>query len=62
MNTIYLNVKTNQGIETVDEFTKEENQNPKEFRAYVNKMVNEYHMAKMNVYKSTRSTKEWKTK
>jgi len=62
MNTVYLNMKTSQGVETVDEFTKEENQTSKEFRLYVNQMCKEYHIAGMGVYKSQRSTNDWKTK
>lgn len=62
MQTIYLNIKTSQGVETVDEFTREQNQSTKEFRLYVKQMVNEYQIAGMNVYKSSRSTNEWKTK
>lgn len=57
---IYLNMKTAQGIETVDEFTREEKQAPKEFRAYVSQMVKEYHLAGMQVYRSSRCTKDWK--
>lgn len=60
--TIYLNMKTSHGTETVDEFTREPNQSSKEFRAYVSKMVNEYHLAGMNVYRSSRCTREWSTK
>lgn len=60
--TIYLNMKTSQGVETIDEFTRGENQPPKEFRSYVAKMVSEYHLAGMNVYRSSRPTKEWKEK
>jgi hypothetical protein len=62
MTTIFLNMKTNQGVETVDEFSKEENQTSREFRQYVSKMVKEYHLANMNVYTSSRCTKEWKNK
>jgi hypothetical protein len=62
MNTVYLNMKTQQGIETVDEFSREEGQNPKDFRKYVSEMVSEYHLAGMNVYKSSRPNKEWKQK
>jgi len=62
MNTIYLNMRTSQGVETVDEFTREENQTPKEFRLYVNQMVKEYQIAGMNVYKSSRCTNDWKQK
>ncbi|HTF27218.1 MAG TPA: hypothetical protein VK625_00160 [Flavitalea sp.] len=60
MATVYLNTRTSQGVETVDEFTREAGQDPKEFRKYVNEMVSNYHLAGMNVYKSTRPTKEWK--
>lgn len=62
LETIYLNMKTSQGVETVDEFTQETNQYWKDFRKYVHKMVNEYHISGMNVYISTRCTKEWKDK
>lgn len=62
MTTIYLNVKGNYGVETVDEFTKEENQSSKEFRAYVSKMVSEYQLSGQNVYRSSRCTKDWKNK
>jgi len=62
MKTIYLNMQTSQGVETVDEFTREENQTPKVFRLYVNQMVKEYQIAGMNVYKSSRCTNDWKTK
>lgn len=60
MNTTYLNMRTSQGVETVDEFTKETTQSPKEFRQYVNSMVKEYQIAGMNVYRSSRCTNDWK--
>jgi hypothetical protein len=60
--TIYLNLKTNLGTETVDEFSRETSQSPKDFRKYVNDMVKEYRLAGMSVYKSSRSTKEWRNK
>lgn len=59
---IYLNMRTSQGVETVDEFTREVNQSPKDFRVYVNKMIAEYRLAGMNVYRSNRCTKEWANK
>jgi len=62
MGTIFLNIKTNLGTETVDEFTREENQTLKEFKKYVNQIVNEYQIAGLNVYKSIRSTNDWKNK
>ncbi|MCB0448431.1 MAG: hypothetical protein KDD03_13170 [Gelidibacter sp.] len=59
MRTVYLNMRTSQGVETVDEFTREQGQEPKEFNRYVNKMAGEYRLAGMNVYKSRRKTKDW---
>ncbi len=60
--TTYLNMKTPHGVEKVDEFTKEPTQSYKDFKAYISKMVNEYHLAGMNVYRSSRCTKEWAKK
>ena len=60
--TIYLNMKSVYGIETVDEFTREVEQSPIRFRKYVNDMVKCYRENGMNVYKSQRPTKEWLTK
>lgn len=61
MQTIYLNMKGNYGTETVDEFTREPNQKWSEFRKYVRQMITEYTLAGMNVYSSSRCTKDWKT-
>lgn len=60
--TTYLNLKTSEGVETVDQFTKGEDapKNYREFRRYVNEMLKEYHIAGMNVYKSQRCTNDWK--
>lgn len=60
MTTIYLNLKSSTGVETVDEFTQEPNQTWREFRKYVSNMVSEYQLAGMNVYRSSRCTKDWK--
>lgn len=65
MATIYLNVRYSTGVETVDEFTKGSDNAPegaKEFSLYVNQMVKEYRLAGIQVYKSQRSTNEWKNK
>ena len=56
---VFLNWRGPQGRETVDEFTREENQTPKEFRAYVRKMISEYSLAGMNIYRSSRCCKGW---
>ena len=62
--TIYLNMRTSDGVETVDEFTRGEDSpaNPKEFRKYVSDMAREYRMSGMNVYQSSRCTKDWRNK
>lgn len=57
--TVYLNWRGPRGRETVDEFTKESDKSAKEFRAYVNDMVIEYHVAGMNVYQSSRKCANW---
>ena len=62
MRTIYLNMKSAHGVETVDEFTREKGQSPREFRKYVSDMVKEYHLAGMNVYRSQRCTNDWRNK
>lgn len=58
--TTYLNLKTSQGRETVDQFDKQDGQSNKEHRAYVRNMVKEYHLAGMNVYTSSRCCANWK--
>ena len=58
--TIYLNWKTPNGIETIDEFTKKPGQSHKEFKAYVAEMMREYHLARIAVYQSSRPCKDWK--
>ena len=59
---VYLNMKSPNGVETVDEFTQGEEGNSEkftEFRQYINQMKNEYKRAGMNVYESSRPTDEW---
>jgi hypothetical protein len=60
---VFLNWRTGQGVETVDEFTQGSDDAPagrREFRAYVNEMISEYHMAGMAVYRSSRPCRGWK--
>lgn len=59
---VYLNMKSNIGVETVDEFTREPGRDPKEFNAYVRKMIDEYRLSGMAVYSSTRCSKDWNAK
>jgi len=62
MKTIYLNMRTSYGVETVDEFTKEPAQTSREFGKYVREMVLNYHQLGMAVYQSCRCTKDWRAK
>jgi hypothetical protein len=59
MKTVYINFKGSYGIETVDEFTPELGQSWLEFNRYVNEMLREYRMSGMNVYRSSRPTRDW---
>lgn len=56
----YLNWKSTKGRETVDEFSREPNQTAKEFREYVDRMIAEYDLAKMPVYRSSRPCANWR--
>ena len=56
----FLNLKTSQVRETVDQFDKVEGRTAKEYRAYVRSMIAEYRMAGMNVYSSSRCCANWK--
>jgi hypothetical protein len=58
---VFLNWQGPQGRETVDAFTPDKGQTPREFRAYVRQMVAEYTLAGMAVYRSSRPCKGWNT-
>lgn len=62
--TVYFNMRTAQGVETIDEFTRGQDSpaEPREFRAYIKVMLREYHLSGQPVYVSSRSTKDWKNK
>ena len=59
MKTIYFNLKTSEGTETVDHFTKEEGQTNGQFKKYIREMLTEYHKGGQMVYTSQRKTKEY---
>lgn len=62
MKTVYINMKTPQGVETVDEFTRGSDDAPagvREFWQYVRSMIAEYRLAGMAVYRSGRPCKDW---
>lgn len=57
---VYLNARYGRSVETIDEFDSSNNKNLKEFFDYVKKMMQEYRIAGIPVYRSSRSTKEWR--
>lgn len=56
----YINLKTNQGVETVDELNPKDFKTNKEFRTELRRLVKEYYIAGMNVYTSQKHDKTWK--
>ena len=60
--TLYVNTKTPQGVETIDQFTRGENAPKKssEFKRYVESMIAEYQLAGIAAYASRRCAKAWK--
>ena len=61
-STRYLNIKSPQGVETVDEVCSADFQDRKAFKAELERLSSEYHLAGMAVYISTRCNKSWKAK
>jgi hypothetical protein len=55
----YLNMKTAHGTETVDEIRRADFASFRMYHAEVKRLANEYRMAGMNVYTSTRPCKGW---
>ena len=62
MKTVYFNLRSSFGVETVDELCSSDFDTYKEFKAEVIRLVSEYRMCGMGVYTSSRSTKEWRSK
>lgn len=58
----YFNIKTNNGVETVDQISNKDFTSYKEFIAEKKRLLKEYHFCRMNVYLSFRCTKEWKSR
>jgi hypothetical protein len=56
----YFNIRTAYGVETVDELDSKDFPMWKDFRKETFRLISEYHLAGMNVYTSSRCTKEWK--
>ncbi len=57
---IYFNIKTKEGIETVDELDQKKFAKRRDFIAEKRNMIEGYRMSGMSVYISSRSTKEWR--
>lgn len=55
----YLNMKTAHGTETVDEVRRADFASFRTYHAEVKRLANEYRMAGMAVYTSTRPCKGW---
>lgn len=56
----YFNVKTNYGIETIDEINKNDFKSRIEYINEKNRLIREYRLSGINVYLSSRSTKEYR--
>lgn len=53
----YLNLKTNYGIETIDQLDSNDFKTFKEFKIELKRLINSYYKAGMNVYSSQRKAK-----
>jgi hypothetical protein len=58
----YYNYKTGYGVETVDQIDQKDFIWYKEYREELRRLLNEYRLAGMNVYISSRSSKDWREK
>lgn len=58
----YLNMKTQYGVETVDELNPKDFVSRSNFRKELQRLVHEYQLSGMNVYISSRCDKSWKEK
>ena len=59
----YLNLKTSEGVETIDSINSKDFKTLKEFRQERKRLVQEYRIASSfyaGIYCSQRSTKDWK--
>jgi hypothetical protein len=58
----YLNCKTYKGVETIEQVELEKGQTLKEFKEYVDFLINEYSIAGIEVYMSCKCSKDWSNK
>ena len=57
----YFNIRTNYGVETVDEINRSDFKTYSEYKNELRRLLKEYRLAGMNVYLSQRCTNEWKS-
>ena len=55
----YFNIKTQYGVETVDQIDQKDFIWYKDYRQELRRLLNEYHLAGMNVYISSRACKDF---
>jgi len=55
----YLNIKSQYGVETVDQLDSKDFKTYREFKAELNRLVSEYKLSGMNVYVSSRCDNTW---
>ncbi len=55
----YFNIKTNYGVETIDQLDRRDFSTYSEYIAELKRLKNEYRLAGMDIYLSQRATKEW---
>jgi len=62
---IYFNIKTSEGIETIDELNENDFKTYRDFRNEVKRLRSEYRLASSfysGIYTSQRSTNDWKNR
>ncbi len=57
---IYFNIKTSEGVETIDELNPQDFKTRKEFIKYRRELVNDYLISGHPVYLSQRCTNDWR--
>ena len=57
---VYLNMRTQYGVETVDELSRKDFSTNREYRAELKRLISEYRLAVMDVYVSQRCCRDWK--
>jgi len=56
----YINTRTENGVETIDEVDSEDFKTTKDFKTEVTRLCFEYKLAGTSCWVSTRATKEWR--